>query len=400
MEFPPYANLIIERLTAAGFSAYAVGGCVRDSLLGRTPADWDITTSARPKETIEIFSSAPFSIRADNGLKHGTVTVILDGSTCEVTTFRTEGTYTDHRRPDTVTFVSDISDDLSRRDFTVNAMAAAPAPGGGYVLIDPFGGKSDLNAGILRCVGEPEKRFSEDALRILRGMRFAARYDFRIDPATARAMHDCAPLLDAIAPERIGDEMRGILKAPHCGKILTDFADIAERLLPGCTADLAETLFVRADSPELRLLCLLSDCPPETAKKHLLRYGFGKAAAETTASYLRLKKADLRQKEVLCRIADVCGKDGTNTYFTFRRILCPADSSLGEAQSAVRDLFRPGACYNTATLSISGKDLLAAGAAEGPYLGKILTALTARVIAGDLPNDPAALLKAARDMQI
>ena len=400
MEFPSYALAIIKKLTDAGFSAYAVGGCVRDSLLGKTPADWDITTSAMPHETMAVFAAVPFSVRADNGLKHGTVTVILDSSACEVTTFRTEGTYTDHRRPDTVTFVTDVNDDLSRRDFTVNAMAAAPSAGGGYTLIDPFGGREDLKNGILRCVGEPEKRFSEDALRILRGMRFAARYNFRIDPDTARAMHGCAPLLDEIAPERIGDELRGILKAPHCGKILSDFADIAVRLLPGCAADRAEAAFACADTPAARLICLLSDCPPKDAKKYLLHYGYGKAAAETSAAYLSLLDADLTKKETLCRIADVCKADCVDTYFSARRALCPGDCTLDTAQKAVHALFRPGVCYNTATLAISGKDLLAAGAAEGPSIGKMLTVLTARVIRGDLPNDPDVLLKAARDTKI
>ncbi len=397
MQFPPYTIAVIEKLTSAGFSAYAVGGCVRDSLLGRTPADWDITTSALPEETIRVFDCAPFSVRADNGLKHGTVTVILAENACEVTTFRTEGSYTDHRHPDTVTFVTRIEDDLSRRDFTVNAIAAAPTADG-YTLIDPFGGRDDLESGILRCVGKPEKRLTEDALRILRGMGCAARYNFKIHPQTARDMHACAPLLKTIAPERIGDELRGILKAPHCGRILQDFSDIALQLLPGCAALRAETLFAHTNCPTVRLICLLADCPPGKAEEMLIRYGFGRTAAETAAAHLSLKDADLRKREVLCRIADTCGANGIDTYFAFRRALTPEDAALDTEEKAVRALFKPGVCYNVATLAVRGADLLYAGIAKGPAVGKILLTLTHRVIAGELSNTPAELIDAAKEI--
>ena len=394
MHFPPYAAAMIEKLNTAGFAAYAVGGCVRDTLLGRTPADWDITTAALPEETMAVFADAPFTVRADNGLRHGTVTVILEGDACEITTFRTEGTYTDHRRPDSVTFVTDVRDDLSRRDFTVNAMAAAPAADGTVTVIDPFGGRDDLTAGILRAVGEPEKRFTEDALRILRGMRFAARYGFTVEAETVRAMHRCAPLLDEIAPERIGDELRGILKAPHCAAVLKQFSDIADRLLPGCAADGA-TLPI-ADTPAVRLSCLLSPCPPERAETMLLRYGFGTATARKTALYLTLQNADISRRDVRCQIADECGRDGVVDYFAFRRALSPTDETLPHAEAAVTALFTPGVCYNVATLAVSGADLITAGIPKGPALGQILRALTDAVIAGNLPNDRDALMEAAR----
>ena len=393
MQFPPYAAAMIEKLNAAGFAAYAVGGCVRDTLLGRTPAVWDITTAARPAETMAVFADPPFTVRADNGLRHGTVTVILGGDACEITTFRTEGAYTDHRRPDSVTFVTDVTEDLARRDFTVNAMAAAPSDGGVNIL-DPFGGQADLRAGILRAVGRAEERFSEDALRILRGMRFAARYGFAVEAETAAAMHRYAPLLETIAPERIGDELRGILAAPHCADILRQFADIADLLLPGCAAD--APAMTMADCPAVRLSCLLSSCRPAEAEGTLLRYGFGLAAARRVSLHLVLRDADLTRHDVRCQIADRCGKDGAAAFFAFRRALRPEDDTIPAADTAVQALFAPGACYNVATLAVSGADLIAAGIPAGPQIGKILKQLTEEVIAGRLPNDRDALLAAVR----
>lgn len=396
MYFPPYAAAMIQKLNTAGFAAYAVGGCVRDTLLGRTPTDWDITTAARPDQTMAVFAEPPFSVRVDNGLRHGTVTVSLGADCCEITTFRTEGTYTDHRRPDSVTFVTNVRDDLSRRDFTVNAMAAAPSPNGGTEIIDPFGGRDDLAAGILRAVGEPEKRFTEDALRILRGMRFAARYGFTVEETTAAAMHRCAPLLDEIAPERIGDELRGMLKTPHFARIAREFAAILRLLLPGC-APVSPALSL-AETAEVRLPCLLSSLPPAAAEKLLLRFSFGTSAARHTALLLSLKEADLSRHEVHCRLADVFGKNALSSYFDFRQALTPTDETLSAAEAAVTALFAPGICYNVATLAVSGTDLLAAGIPAGPKIGQILRTLTDAVIAGEIKNDRATLIRAARSL--
>lgn len=392
MIFPLYVSAMIEKLRGAGFTAYAVGGCVRDTFLGRTPHDWDITTSAKPEETMTVFSEAPFTVYAANGLKHGTVTVSLGGESCEITTHRTEGAYTDHRRPDAVSFVTDIRDDLARRDFTVNAMAAAPCADGSYDLVDPFGGQTDLAAGLLRAVGDPEKRMTEDALRILRGIRFAARYDFTIDPATADAMHRCAPLLYEIASERIGDEMRGILKALHCKKILAQFSDIAARIFPNCTVS---ALPDGDASPTVRLSCLLSPLPSEEAEGLLLRYAFGTAAAKTVTTFLRLRHADLARHEVRCAVADQIGEGGVRDFFAFREALTPTDTALAAHETAVFSLFTDGVCYNTATLAVRGADLLAAGIPASPKIGQILAALTRDVIAGKYKNDRDTLLHAA-----
>ena len=209
----PGAAALLDALHAAGYAAYAVGGCVRDSLLGRTAHDWDLCTSALPQQVMELFGTERC---IPTGLQHGTVTIKYGGQLYETTTFRTEGSYTDGRHPDEVQFVPDVREDLARRDFTINAMAYNAAEG----LVDPFGGQADLQNGLLRAVGEPQQRFTEDALRILRLYRFAARFGFALDAATARAARQLAPHLDCISAERIQEELAKLLVAPQPGAYL------------------------------------------------------------------------------------------------------------------------------------------------------------------------------------
>ena len=209
----PGAAALLDALHTAGYAAYAVGGCVRDSLLGRTAHDWDLCTSALPQQVMELFGAKQC---IPTGLQHGTVTIKYGGQLYETTTFRTEGSYTDGRHPDEVQFVPDVREDLARRDFTINAMAYNAAEG----LVDPFGGQADLQNGLLRAVGEPQQRFTEDALRILRLYRFAARFGFALDAATARAARQLAPHLDCISAERIQEELAKLLAAPQPGEYL------------------------------------------------------------------------------------------------------------------------------------------------------------------------------------
>ena len=205
IKLDPGAALLLDALHGAGHAAYAVGGCVRDSLLGLDPHDWDLCTSARPEQVMELFGEKQC---IPTGLQHGTVTVKRDGRLYEITTFRTEGTYTDGRHPDEVHFVPDVREDLARRDFTINAMAYNEKEG----LVDPFGGQADLQSGILRAVGVPHQRFTEDALRILRLYRFAARFGFAIDPPTAQAAQELCAHLDCVSVERIEEELAKLLE--------------------------------------------------------------------------------------------------------------------------------------------------------------------------------------------
>ena len=213
IKLDPGAALLLDALHGAGHAAYAVGGCVRDSLLGLDPHDWDLCTSARPEQVMALFGEEKC---IPTGLQHGTVTVKQGGRLYETTTFRTEGAYSDGRHPDVVCFVPDVREDLARRDFTINAMAYSAEEG----LIDPFGGRDDLAAHLVRAVGEPERRFEEDALRILRLYRFAARFGFAIDPATGTAARALGPHLDCVSAERIQEELLKLLAAPRPGSYL------------------------------------------------------------------------------------------------------------------------------------------------------------------------------------
>ena len=222
---PKYASIIISRLENAGYSAYIVGGSVRDSLLGREVHDFDITTSAIPEEILKIFNSFK---TVKNGIKHGTVGVVSDGRLVEITTFRSDGKYTDARRPESVSYVKKIEDDLARRDFTVNAIAYNERDG----IIDPYGGQGDLKAKIIRCVGNPEKRFSEDALRILRGIRFASVLGFDIEADTLQAMLNTKHLLKKIAAERISAELKGTLLGNGVLNTLLTYREFIYEIIP------------------------------------------------------------------------------------------------------------------------------------------------------------------------
>lgn len=206
IQLPGKVKTIIQTLQKAGYEAYAVGGCIRDSLLGRTPDDWDITTSAKPFEMKEIFPRT-----VDTGIQHGTVTVLLDGEGFEVTTFRIDGEYEDSRHPREVTFTSNLSEDLKRRDFTINAMAYNEQAG----LVDLFQGREDMQKGLIRCVGEPGERFREDALRMMRAIRFSAQLGYAIEPETAEAIRELAPSLSHISAERIQTELVKLVISPH-----------------------------------------------------------------------------------------------------------------------------------------------------------------------------------------
>lgn len=225
MALPQDVLWILQRFEAAGLRAYAVGGCVRDTLLGLPPKDWDLCTAAKPEAVLRLFRDQHV---IETGLKHGTVTLMLHHQPYEITTFRVDGAYTDHRHPDQVQFVEDIQGDLSRRDFTINAMAYHPDAG----LIDLFGGQSDLRSGLIRCVGDPATRFEEDALRILRALRFASVYGFRLDDDTARAAHLLAPTLHRVAMERVRVELCKLLCGRDAAILLTDHAAILFELFP------------------------------------------------------------------------------------------------------------------------------------------------------------------------
>ncbi len=294
-------------LQTQGYEAYPVGGCVRDSLLGMEPTDWDVCTSALPQETEAALPGWRF---VETGIKHGTVTVLTDGGAVEVTTFRRDGAYADNRHPQAVEFVGGLREDLARRDFTINAMAFDSSGG----VIDLYGGRQDLQAGLIRCVGNAQERFREDALRILRGLRFAARLDFAVENATAHAMKEQRDLLRNISAERVFKELMGILAGVAAGRILREFAEIFYVFLPELEPQQGfqqhsphhihdvwthTTMAVDAITPEpvLRLTMLLHDVAKpemfftdEAGVGHF--YGHAERGAEMADALLRRLRCD------------------------------------------------------------------------------------------------------------
>ena len=399
ISFPldPGAAALLTRLHAAGHAAYAVGGCVRDSLLGQTPHDWDLCTSAIPEQVLELFGKAHC---IPTGLQHGTVTVKHGGELYEITTFRTEGAYSDGRHPDHVAFVPDVKEDLARRDFTINAMAYNAEEG----LIDPFGGQNDLAAGIVRAVGEPQRRFEEDALRILRLYRFAARFSFAIDPATGQAARALCRHLDCVSEERIAEELSRLLAAPAPGAYLE--AEVLAVIFPELDA---------AELPESRRIldALESGMEHVPVRLAALLCPLGEAGARAALKRLKCSNTLTGTVATLVREA-AAGMPGAALTLTARRFLSRYDLATitdltalcsaqhpeqAEAFAALQQeaarLVETNACCRINQLAVNGRDLMDAGIRPGPGLRWVLDALLEQVLTGQLPNEKAALLAAA-----
>ena len=429
----PGAAALLDALHAAGYAAYAVGGCVRDSLLGRTAHDWDLCTSALPQQVMELFGAEQC---IPTGLQHGTVTIKYGGQLYETTTFRTEGSYTDGRHPDEVQFVPDVREDLARRDFTINAMAYNEAEG----LVDPFGGQKDLQNGLLRAVGEPQQRFTEDALRILRLYRFAARFGFALDTATARAARQLAPHLDCISAERIQEELTKLLAAPQPGaylepavlavvlpeltpaaleaaKPVVDACPAGEKNLPVRWAALLGALGEADTRRVLKRLRCSNACIEETAVlvretagegvcgSFLLGHESGHSIARPTACGSRVPPQRTVLGETLAHAGEVAIRRLLGRYglCTVERLcaLCAAlhpqnapDCAL--AAQRARQLEADGVCCRVSQLAVNGRDLMAAGIPAGPALRRVLETLLDGVIRAEYPNEKPVLLAAAQ----
>ena len=429
----PGAAALLDALHTAGYAAYAVGGCVRDSLLGRTAHDWDLCTSALPQQVMELFGAEQC---IPTGLQHGTVTIKYGGQLYETTTFRTEGSYTDGRHPDEVQFVPDVREDLARRDFTINAMAYNAAEG----LVDPFGGQADLQNGLLRAVGEPQQRFTEDALRILRLYRFAARFGFALDAATARAARQLAPHLDCISAERIQEELAKLLAAPQPGaylepavlavvlpeltpEILTaakpvvDACPAGEENLPVRWAALLGALGETDTRRVLKRLRCSNTCIEETAilvretagegvcGSFLLGHESGHSIARPTACGSRVPPQRTVLGETPAHAGEVAIRQLLGRYglCTVERLcaLCAAlhpqaAPACALAAQRARQLEADGVCCRVSQLAVNGRDLMAAGIPAGPALRRVLETLLDGVIRAEYPNEKPALLAAAQ----
>ena len=390
---------LLDTLHRAGYAAYVVGGCVRDSLLGLTPHDWDLCTSALPQQVMELFGAQRC---IPTGLQHGTVTVKQSGALYEITTFRTEGTYTDGRHPDEVHFVPDVREDLARRDFTINAMAYNEKEG----LVDPFGGQADLQSGVLRAVGVPRQRFTEDALRILRLYRFAARFGFSINPPTAQAAQELCAHLDCVSVERIEEELAKLLSAP------APAAYLDEKILGVVLPELSPEALAAAKP-------VVDACPAgERAlpvRLAALLLSLGEDGTRRTLRRLRCSNACIEETAVLVREAVPGVPVSLNIYA--RRLLgkynlCTVQriAALGTALQPERaadfaalselaeQLDADGVCCRVSQLAVNGRDLMAAGVPAGPGIRKVLEALLDGVIREEYPNERQALLAAVQQL--
>ena len=425
---------LLDTLHRAGYAAYVVGGCVRDSLLGLTPHDWDLCTSALPQQVMELFGAQRC---IPTGLQHGTVTVKQSGALYEITTFRTEGTYTDGRHPDEVHFVPDVREDLARRDLTINAMAYNEKEG----LVDPFGGQADLQSGIVRAVGVPRQRFTEDALRILRLYRFAARFGFAIDPPTAQAAQELCAHLDCVSVERIEEELAKLLSAPAPAAYLNEkiLSVVLPELSPEALAaakPVVDACPAGAENLPVRLAALL--------------LSLGEDGIRRTLKRLRCSNALIEEAAVLVREARGCdgsflfGHDSGHSIarpiafgnrvppqrtvlrettvtpgFTIyaRRLLgrynlCTVQriAALGTAlqpehaadfaalSELAEQLDADGVCCRVSQLAVNGRDLMAAGVPAGPGIRKVLEALLDGVIREEYPNERQTLLSAVQQL--
>lgn len=399
ISFPldPGAAALLTRLHAAGHAAYAVGGCVRDSLLGQTPHDWDLCTSATPEQVLELFGEAHC---IPMGLQHGTVTVKHGGELYEITTFRTEGAYSDGRHPDHVAFVPDVKEDLARRDFTINAMAYNAEEG----LIDPFGGQSDLAAGIVRAVGEPQRRFEEDALRILRLYRFAARFGFAIDPATGQAARALCRHLDCVSEERIAEELSRLLAAPAPGAYLE--AEVLAVIFPELeAAELPESrrildaLEPGMEHVPVRLAALLCPLGEAGARAALKRLKCSNALTGTVATLVREAAAGMPGAALTLTARRFLSRYDLATITDLTALCSARHPEQAEAFAALQQeaarLVETNACCRINQLAVNGRDLMDAGIRPGPGLRRVLDALLEQVLTGQLPNEKAALLAAA-----
>ena len=431
---PAWTQEILQRLHNAGYEAYVVGGCVRDSLLGREPEDWDVTTSATPQEVKSLFSHT-----VDTGIQHGTVTVLLRGETCEITTYRIDGNYADGRHPDQVTFTSSLLEDLKRRDFTINAMAYSSESG----LVDEFDGLGDLGRGVIRAVGDPRARFEEDALRMMRAIRFAAQLGYEIEEETRAAIRSLSQNLQKVSAERVRAELDKILVSDHPGVLRDAYQlGLTDVFLPelsacmecpqntphhACSAGehiLRSVENVRADRI-LRLTMLLHDiAKPQsrTTDENGIDHFWGHAAlgADMADSILRRLKYDNDTRRTVVKlvrwhdhepgesrprirhiVADI-GEDLFPLLLEVKTADITAQSEYGrdwkmadieEWRRAYCEIRENGDCLSLKTLAYSGKDLLAAGIKPGEQVGRILNTMFEDVLTDPSHNTKEYLIR-------
>lgn len=394
IQVPKYVQFILDTLEANGFSAYIVGGSVRDALRGKAPDDFDVTTDAEPDAVRSLFEGTCRVILT--GLKHGTVTVLSDGKPIEVTTFRTDGDYEDNRHPQNVAFVKSLEFDLARRDFTVNAMAYSPTRG----LVDLYGGQADLDARVLRCVGEPARRFQEDALRMLRALRFASVLQFEIEEKTASAIHENRALLNNVSAERIRTELFKLLTGADAEKLLLAYPDVFFTLFPKLESAYTGESFVDAikqlhtleNDAVLRFAALLQPIAKEHPTKCFSAIEILKTDKKSAD---KIKFTVLHAGETL-PTQDAAVKYALNRFGEEQLVFFSKLNHAQETIDRINAVLQSGAPYRICDLDIGGDDVINAGY-SGKQIGEVLDILLRMVIHGQVKNEKEALLNAIKN---
>ncbi len=445
----------LQALENAGYEAFMVGGCVRDMAMGQKPSDWDIATSAQPEQIKVVFSKEK---TVDTGIKHGTVTVISENLAMEITTYRTEGTYSDHRHPDVVEYTQDAALDLARRDFTINAMALDRQGR----LTDLSGGLDDICRRMVRCVGDPQKRFEEDALRIMRALRFSSRLDFDIERETLAAARSCGHLLRQVSPERLRDELTGILCGHRAGRLIYEEAELMANVIPellpckgfdqknshhiydvlGHIAAAIDSIRAAAGSTEhvahedeeqaKKILCLAAlfhdigkprcftvddegtghfydhaRISAEMAEKIMTRLHFDRNTIEKVTALVRYHGINIEPEPKYVKRA--LNKYSPEMFFSIlalKRADNMAQSPDFRSRQETYDrlekiagqIIEEEQCFSLRDLEVNGKDLIQAGMEQGPEIGKTLEALLAAVMDGKVANEKKALLEEAKNI--
>ncbi|MBQ4526807.1 MAG: CCA tRNA nucleotidyltransferase [Clostridia bacterium] len=386
MYVPDYISDVLNILYNNGFEGYLVGGCVRDVMMGKTPHDFDLTTNALPKEMLSVFSSYRI---IETGIKHGTVTVVSNGENVEITTYRIDGKYLDNRRPEEVTFTRNLHEDLSRRDFTVNALAYSPKDG----LVDIFGGMTDLENRVIRCVGDADKRFNEDGLRIMRALRFSSVLDFDIEDETAKSIHRNKDLLKNISAERIYTELKKLVCGKRAKSIIREYTDVFETVFP-MISDYVDKFVANAEktdylsqNPSLRLASLL--------------FGFDNAVVRKFMNSLKSDNKSLfevSELNLMSRQSIGCDK------VSVRHLMGKYDSQFIEMLSELKKAYcndfdydefmhcynaqkEQNPCVSLKTMNFTGSDLISLGIERGPVIGDIMNKLLELVISDQCEND-------------
>ncbi len=390
---PGYVARLLETLERAGHEAFVVGGCVRDTLMGKEPADWDVCTSALPEETIACFGEQRTIL---TGMQHGTVTVLTDGKPVEVTTYRVDGDYLDSRHPSKVAFTRSLEEDLKRRDFTMNAIAYSPSAG----PVDVSGGRMDIQARVIRCVGDPQKRFEEDALRILRALRFKAVLGFVLDDETARAVRRCRDLLTHISKERISAELSKLVLGDYADSVLKSYNEVlavcapeikavSVKALPGDLAVRLAVLFPSGTKAALRAL----KYDRVTVKK-----------AGAVAKLLEERPVPPVEKTEILYLLKEQGREVGELYFAAAEAVGgKAALDGGSGYQALRpskilaEILADDPCYSLEQLAVSGGGLVQMGMAPGSEIGRLLNEMLDLVIEGKLENSSGSLLDYARE---